>query len=203
MDNSQMSAYRKRRKNRAWKQFVHFVACLVIFCTVYVLVLPAFTLEEQHGCGLQAHTHGEMCYETATQSRLVCGLEESEEHTHSGACFVSETVEPMLVCELVEHTHTTDCDPDLTADVETEADWTSTFSHITRTGNWGEDLAAIAGTQLGYRESQRNYQLKEDGTKPGYTRYGAWYGSTYGDWDAMFVAFCLHYADIPETAVPR
>jgi hypothetical protein len=47
MDNSQMSAYRKRRKNKAWKQFVHFVACLVIFCTVYVLVLPAFTLEEQ------------------------------------------------------------------------------------------------------------------------------------------------------------
>ena len=30
----------------------------------------------------------------------------------------------------------------------------------------------------------------------GYTRYGDWYGIPYGDWCAMFVSFCLHYAKV-------
>ncbi len=32
----------------------------------------------------------------------------------------------------------------------------------------------------------------------GYTRYGAWYGGAYADWDSMFVAFCLDYAGIED-----
>ncbi len=36
----------------------------------------------------------------------------------------------------------------------------------------------------------------------GITRFGQWYGNPYGDWDAMFVSFCLNYAGVPQTAVP-
>ena len=36
----------------------------------------------------------------------------------------------------------------------------------------------------------------------GYTRYGAWYGSPYGEWCAMFASFCLHYAGVPEDSIP-
>lgn len=58
---------------------------------------------------------------------------------------------------------------------------------------------AIAETQLGYTESTKNYEVLEDGeTIRGYTRYGAWYGNPYGDWCAMFVSFCLHYAQTEE-----
>ena len=36
-----------------------------------------------------------------------------------------------------------------------------------------------------------------------YTRYGDWYGNPYGSWDVMFVAFCQHYAGIPEDVIPQ
>ena len=51
----------------------------------------------------------------------------------------------------------------------------------------------------GYAESINNYVLNEETrAKQGYTRYGDWYGYPYGDWCAMFVSFCLHYAGITD-----
>lgn len=85
---------------------------------------------------------------------------------------------------------------------ETEADWESTLPG-TLTGNWGEDLAAAAESQIGYAESSTDVIVNEAGETSGYTRYGAWYGDEYGAWNGMFLSFCLHYAGIPEDAVGR
>lgn len=92
---------------------------------------------------------------------------------------------------------------DPTADVETPAQWRRMFSSLTLTGDWAEDLLAVAKTQLGYVESQRNYIVNDADRHKGYTRYGAWYGCPYGDWCAMFVSFCLNFAGIPASAMPR
>ncbi|MCD8022044.1 MAG: CHAP domain-containing protein [Lachnospiraceae bacterium] len=153
-------------------------------------------------CGLEegegAHTHTDACYETTRE--LTCDLEEGEAvegHTHTEECY-----EKVLVCELEEHTHTAECLIDETADVETASDWEATLP-TSLTGTWAENLVAVAKSQLGYAESTANYQLDDDGTThKGYTRYGEWYGNKYGDWCAMFASFCLHYAGIPEKAVP-
>ena len=68
---------------------------------------------------------------------------------------------------------------------------------MTLTGNWRQDTLAIAETQLGYAESTKNYVVAEDGeTVKGYTRYGAWCEEPYGDWNVMFLTFCLHYAGV-------
>lgn len=85
---------------------------------------------------------------------------------------------------------------------ETEAYWESTLPG-TLTGNWGEDLAAAAESQIGYAESSTDVIVNEAGETSGYTRYGAWYGDEYGEWNGMFLSFCLHYAGIPEDAVGR
>ena len=63
-------------------------------------------------------------------------------------------------------------------------------------------MAAVALTQLGYRESEKNYIVTEDGEQKGITRFGQWYGAPHDDWDAMFVSFCLNYAGISYTDVP-
>ena len=60
----------------------------------------------------------------------------------------------------------------------------------------------MAESQLGYAASTRNYIVDEAGGMHGYTRYGAWYGSPYGEWCAMFASFCLHYASVPEDSIP-
>ena len=159
-------------------------------------------------CGKESHTHGESCRDE--QGELTCGM---EEHTHSEACTATEPEEAVfcgkeshthgescrneqgeLTCTLEEHTHSLACYADPTADVETAEIWEQTFGDVTLTGDWRLDALAIARSQLGYAESTRNYAVAEDGQTPmGYTRYGAWKGDPYGDWNALFAAFCLHY----------
>ena len=158
-------------------------------------------------CTDTAHVHTARCYGTW---ELVCG---QEEHTHSEACKPEETVfcgkdahthgeacrdeNGELVCGTEEHTHSLVCYADPNADVETAELWEQTFAGVTLTGNWRQDTLAIAETQLGYAESTKNYLVAEDGeTVKGYTRYGAWCGEPYGDWNVMFLTFCLHYAGV-------
>ncbi len=86
---------------------------------------------------------------------------------------------------------------------ETPKDWEKSLEGVELTGDWAQDLLAVARSQLGYRESERNFILNEDGRVAGYTRYGEWYGASYGEWCAMFASFCLHYANVPEEAVPQ
>lgn len=145
----------------------------------------------------EGHTHTEDCY--GTVRALSCGQEESEGHTHTEDCY---TIVSTLTCEIPEHTHTLACYADPNADVETAADWEATLPQEL-TGNWAEDLLAVAESQLGYTESTANYIVGDDGqTVRGYTRYGAWYGIPYGDWCAMYISFCLRYAGIPAEAFP-
>ena len=126
---------------------------------------------------------------------LTCNEEEGENHAHTFLCYGNWE----LVCEQEEHAHQLICYSDVTADVETAEDWEAAFADLELTGEWSQDILAIAKTQLGYMESTQNYIVLEDGeTVKGYTRYGAWYGDPYGDWDAMFVSFCLYYAGVEE-----
>ena len=137
----------------------------------------------------EVHVHSDACFEEIiAEPTTICGIHDGE-HTHTSLCY-------NVVCGLEEHKHDVPCYSDPTADVETAAKWEATFSQVELTGNWPEDVLAIARTQLGYTESTKNYEVRENGDLGGYTRYGAWYGIPYGDWCAMFVSFCLDYAEV-------
>ena len=167
-------------------------------------------------CGLDTvveHIHTEQCLVT-TETTLVCRL---EVHIHEDSCYPSEVKEEQAgyLCGYAVHHHTDQCaegctipehdheaaclvaDLDLSADVENEKDWLRSISSMTLTGNWPDDVLAVAETQLGYRESEKNLILEGDKLK-GYTRYGAWYGIPYGDWCAMYASFCLNYAGVED-----
>ena len=88
-------------------------------------------------------------------------------------------------------------------ETESRYQWEQSMRDVERTGNWRKDLLSIAESQLGYRESERNFILNRDGVRHGYTRYGHWFGAEYQDWCAIFICFCLDYAGIPEEAFPR
>ena len=228
---------------RRWSKLVTILACVVVFCTTYALILPAITMTSETYCGKEAHTHTEECYERELictlgsdedihehtdacyepQLVLACGQEEGPEHTHTTDCYRMESVlvctegegasgagthqhrdtcyKETLICGKEEHQHTLLCYSNPEADLETADIWERTLP-AALSGNWADDLIAVAESQLGYHESTNNYILDEGGYIHGYTRYGAWYGSPYGDWCAMFASFCLHYAGIPESAFP-
>lgn len=122
-------------------------------------------------------------------------------HHHTEACY-----EKVLTCTIPEHTHTLACLADYSADVETDDDWQK-YS-VGLSDNWNEALLAVAKEQLGYKESEKNFQTDEALGDiidvHHYTRYGAFYGNPrLGDWDVAFIAFCQHYAGIPKTEIPQ
>lgn len=121
-------------------------------------------------------------------------------HHHTEACY-----KKVLTCTIPEHTHTLECLADYSADVETDDDWEK-YS-VGLSDNWNEALLAVAKEQLGYKESEKNFQTDEALGDiidvHHYTRYGAFYGNPYADWDVAFIAFCQHYAGIPKTEIPQ
>ena len=181
---------------------------------------------QQLTCGMEegegAHTHGEECYE---QERvLICGQEETAYIDEPE--IIEESEEEILLEEIPDEeplpTPTPTMNPgdgyvsylqmerelsfagesDPTADLEDELDWWLMFADMPLTGDWAEDLLRVAESQVGYTESELNYVAEDPWHPKGYTRYGAWFGIPYGDWCAMFVSFCLYYAEIPESVVP-
>lgn len=207
-----------KKRSKFWKAFM-VAAVTVVFATTYMLILPAITMESDTVCGKEEHVHTQDCYETITEltcgleecdghvhteecydeeGNLVCTLEESTGHQHTEACYTSEE---KLKCDTEEHTHTDKCYEKKAVDVESKSDWEATLPSKL-TGVKEKDLVLVAQSQIGYSESTENVITDDSGTKKGYTRYGDWYGNEYDDWDAMFVAFCLHYANIPTSQVP-
>ena len=93
-----------------------------------------------------------------------CGI---VEHTHDASCQNSDTP-----CPLQEHVHTIDCYSNKAADVETQLDWQKIFADYPYTGDLQKDLLMIAKMQVGYTESEDNFEVGNDGIRKGYTRYG-------------------------------
>lgn len=142
---------RSRKKRRCG--IVTALACVVVFWTVYALILPAVTMERQPVCGLDEHVHTEDCWlETALPAVLSCpepshahtpdcydadgavrcGYADFVLHRHDSACVSADGA---LLCglpELSAHTHTQDCrapsaaacaQPEDEGHIHTEACW--------------------------------------------------------------------------------
>ena len=156
--------------------------------------------DDEYSCGYEEHVHSDACYTEV----LICGYEDETApaaHSHTADCY-----QRVLTCTLPEHTHTLDCLADITADVETPADWDEQSEGVS--SFWSDAMTEIAQRQLGYTESAKNFTVDKAlgetlAQAHHYTRYGDWYGNPYGNWDVMFVAFCQHYAGIPEDVIPQ
>ncbi|WP_303026822.1 VWA domain-containing protein [uncultured Faecalibaculum sp.] len=168
---------------------------------------------QEESAGSEGHVHDETCYQDV--QTLICGLEENEFHTHDDSCYQTEQV---LICDKEEseavegHTHTADCkksdepicgkeehthsrqcesDPDA---VETEEDWKKSLPQDLKE-DVRERILQVAESQLGYRESEKNFRVNEDKTEDGFTRYGEWVGDRYGDWNNAFTGWVLNYGE--------
>ncbi len=207
---------RKAKVNKKTsKRLAKVVVCLslvVILGVFWGLKLTGITLAGQAHCGKIEHKHSAEC-QTKT---LICELEEttqtqeaqtqdgtdteqtteiSSAHTHTDECY------EIVNCELEEHIHTTACYSDVSADLETSDDWEATLADITRSQSTAENVVAVAKSQLGYKESTKNFEVDASGEIHGITRYGQWYGNNYGEWSAMFVSFCLEYGGASDAPV--
>lgn len=74
----------KNKRRRTWKKIISVLACVVVFCTTYALILPAITLEKPTYCGKDEHIHAEECFDVS--GNLICSV---EEHEHIDECFIN------------------------------------------------------------------------------------------------------------------
>lgn len=95
---------------KKWKRVTLALSCVVVFCVVYALTLPAITLEGKTICGMEEHTHTEECFQ---DDELVCG---KEEHQHTEDCYEKEEEQP------VEDENTQPETPESSDEVETVAE---------------------------------------------------------------------------------
>lgn len=124
MDKDILFMLKQKKRRKFWSRALSVMMCVVVFCTTYALILPAITKETDTFCGIEAHTHTEDCYDQTLlceshvhdeacfemHSEQICGLEETEGHTHGETCVLQ--MEKVLNCELEEtegHTHTEAC----------------------------------------------------------------------------------------------
>lgn len=105
----------RNKYRKIWNQFVRIVACFVVFCTTYALILPAITLEKETFCAIEDHEHTDACYEPVpsgpqekktpvlhthnefcrdANGQVICPLAELTEHQHTEVCYETLTVEP-------------------------------------------------------------------------------------------------------------
>lgn len=135
---SPVLAAKAAKRKRTWRKVVTVMAAIVVFCTVYALVLPAITLGEDPACALQEHTHTPECYNnfsitplcpaaqehgavlhTHDQScydnfgALVCPLPERTEHIHGEGCWEAQNTLTCPFDEIEPHSHTEGCYGDM------------------------------------------------------------------------------------------
>ncbi len=101
----------RRKRNRKFYYTVSiFIASIVVFCTVYALILIAITMEKEQkvlDCPLSIHQHTAQCYDA--DKNLICGEADFVIHTHDESCYNDNG---SLVCklpEINEHKHNKDC----------------------------------------------------------------------------------------------
>ena len=98
-------------RKKVWHRIVSCLACVVVFCTTYALILPAITLEKDT-CEIPEHTHSESCYTQVTSVQKtvpVCTGETLNLHRHGSGCYGEDG---SLICgyaDFVVHYHDSSC----------------------------------------------------------------------------------------------
>ncbi|MBR2258760.1 MAG: VWA domain-containing protein [Blautia sp.] len=114
-DNAIREIMDKVYRKKPWNRGVTAIAAVIVFITTYLLILPAITMTKDIVCGKEEHIHNDQCYETTyqrvlncpytqmgdgviilhkhdencydTEGKLICPLQETEEHVHTAACY--------------------------------------------------------------------------------------------------------------------
>ena len=81
-----------------YRRILTCLAAIVVFCTIYALIMPAITTTKTLVCEQEEHVHNENCY----TDNFIC--EDTEENRNDDSCY-----ELIKTCTKEEHTHDDKC----------------------------------------------------------------------------------------------
>lgn len=82
------------------------LAAIVVFCTVYALILPAVALQKKT-CDFTVHSHTDDCYDK--KGNIICGQADFVVHTHNENCYGTDGTLLCTLPEMKAHTHGKNC----------------------------------------------------------------------------------------------
>ena len=103
---------RQNRLRRVWRKFVQVMACIVVFCTTYALILPAITMEKDPVCGLEEHIHSESCCTLTPAQQITtlnCTYESLGVHSHTPECYDADNNLQCGLSDFLLHVHDASC----------------------------------------------------------------------------------------------
>lgn len=110
-ESKKASGYIKaHRLQKRWQKAVTCLAAVVVFCTVYALILPAVTMEKEQtlSCTYEVHQHKESCYDA--EENVICGYADYAVHTHDADdCYDAGGTLVCKLAEIKEHVHDASC----------------------------------------------------------------------------------------------
>ena len=145
---------------RRWKKRLLCLSCVVVFCTVYALILPALTLERKTVCGQKEHSHTETCY--SEEGQITCGM---AEHVHTETCYAKDL--PLADA------------PQESPDENLASGTTTGDTKADGAGNTGSGDTGVSGTESA--GSGDTGVSKTEGTGSGDTGVGKTEGADSGD----------------------
>lgn len=153
---------------KKWKRITLALSCVVVFCVVYALTLPAITLEGKTICGMEEHTHTEECFQ---DDELVCG---KEEHQHTEDCYEKEEEQPVEDEVSNESEETVQPDTQITSleEEKVSEDEPKTVEDQTTTEQTDYQLkdSDITSIEVEYKDASGQWQKVENGeVAPKYT----------------------------------
>ncbi len=177
---------KKRRIKTRLKRVFLVLACVVVFCTTYALILPAITTSTETFCGFEEHFHTAECYEQISreapvlvcdpltlgvhvhgpecwneENLIICGLPDFVAHSHDDRCFGEDG---LLICTLPErttHVHTDECYRVVPCETETSE---ASSVHIHSEACYatvGEELVCTVPEDEGHTHGEGCYVIGE------------------------------------------
>lgn len=146
---------------KKWKKITLALSCVVVFCVVYALTLPAITLEGKTICGMEEHTHTEECYQ---DDKLIC---DKEEHQHTEDCYEKEEEQPVKNEVLNEPEETVQPDTQITSQEEEKVseDEPKMVEDQTTTEQTDYELknTDITSIEVNYKDASGHWQQVDNG----------------------------------------
>lgn len=145
---------------KKWKRITLALSCVVVFCVVYALTLPAITLEGKTICGMEEHTHTEECFQ---DDELVC---DKEEHQHTEDCYEKEEEQPVEDEVSNEPEETVQPDTQITSleEEKVSEDETKTVEDQTTTQTDYElKDSDITSIEVNYKDANGHWQQVDNG----------------------------------------
>lgn len=200
-----------------------WLSVLVVFCTTYVLILPAVTLS--YSCGLEEHQHTSDCYKEVIEERLATSSQSNEiddenistdfietlaldNETQTNALSDDQSshetvkiIHRVLTCKKPEHQHVSQCGETLE---DIQKSWEANLPVKDQLSqDLNKRILEVAQSQQYYRPDTSNSLRLYDENDPEnpkelyWNRYAALANPSdqYSQNSSNFINFVLHYVD--------